>query len=111
MTWMYAGFIALVLALLALDLGVFHRQAHVVSAREALGWSSFWIALGVAFSGFIYAGYENHWMGLGLTPDQMTTAPAAVPGLGIVYNDGEDAAIKYITGKKKLGDLEPKKDK
>ena len=42
MIWMYAGFIALVLVLLALDLGVFHRQAHVVSVKEALGWSAFW---------------------------------------------------------------------
>ncbi len=54
MPWVYAGFIALVLLLLALDLGVFHRESHVISVREALGWSAFWIALGVAFVGFIY---------------------------------------------------------
>jgi len=48
MLWMYAGFIALVLLLLALDLGVFHRTAHVVHAREALAWSTFWIGLGPA---------------------------------------------------------------
>ena len=88
MIWMYAGFVALVLALLALDLGVFHRKAHVVSVKEALGWSAFWIALGLAFAGFIYAGYENHWLGLGLSPDRMTLAPQAVEGVGIVYNDG-----------------------
>ena len=98
MIWMYAGFIALVLVLLALDLGVFHRKAHVVSVKEALGWSAFWIGLGLAFAGFIYAGYENHWMGLGLTEDRMTTAPVPVEGLGLVYNRGGDAAIKYITG-------------
>lgn len=98
MLWMYTGFIVLVLVLLALDLGVFHRKAHVVSVREALGWSAFWIGLGLAFAGFIYAGYENHWMGLGLTPDQMTTAPQEVPGVGLVYNDGDDAMVKYITG-------------
>ncbi len=98
MFWMYAGFIALVLVLLALDLGVFHRKAHVVSVREALGWSAFWIGLGLAFSAFIYAGYENHWMGLGLTPDQMTTTPHELPGVGLVYNNGGDALVKYITG-------------
>ena len=98
MIWMYAGFIALVLVLLALDLGVFHRKAHVVSVKEALGWSAFWIGLGLGFAGFIYAGYENHWMGLGLTEDRMTTAPVPVEGLGLVYNRGGDAAIKYITG-------------
>jgi tellurite resistance protein TerC len=95
---MYAGFVALVLALLALDLGVFHRKAHVVSVREALGWSGFWIALGVAFSAFIYAGYEGHWLGLGLFPDMMTLAPQAVEGVGTVYNDGASATVKYLTG-------------
>ena len=98
MFWMYAGFIVLVLALLALDLGVFHRKAHVVSVKEALGWSAFWIALGLAFSGFIYLGYENHWLGLGLTPDMMTLRPVAVEGLGTVYNDGASALVKYVTG-------------
>jgi tellurite resistance protein TerC len=98
MLWMYVGFLALVLLLLALDLGVFHRTAHVVSVREALGWSAFWIGLGLAFTVFIYVGYERHWLGLGLTPDLMTVAPQTVEGVGLVYNDGTSAAIKYLTG-------------
>jgi tellurite resistance protein TerC len=97
MVWMYAGFVGLVLLLLALDLGVFHRKAHVIGVREALGWSAFWIALGLAFVGFIYAGYENHWMGLGLPPDRMAEA-RTVEGVGLVYNDGGSAAVKYLTG-------------
>ncbi len=97
MFWMYAGFVGLVLVLLALDLGVFHRKAHVVSVREALGWSAFWIALGVAFVGFVYLGYEGHWLGLGLTPDRMSVA-REMPGVGVVYNDGASAVIKYLTG-------------
>lgn len=63
MFWMYAGFVALVLVLLALDLGVFHCQARVVTMKEALGWSVFWIVLGLAFAVFVYFGYENHWLG------------------------------------------------
>jgi tellurite resistance protein TerC len=98
MIWMYAGFVLLVLGLLALDLGVFHRKAHVVSVREALGWSAFWIALGLAFAGFVYVGYENHWMGLGLTRDLMAGPPTDVPGVGLVYNDGWSATVKYVTG-------------
>ena len=98
MLWMYAGFIALILILLALDLGVFHRTAHVVSVREALGWSTFWIGLGLAFAVFIYFGYERHWLGLGLTPDLMTIAPHTLEGVGLVYNDGTSATVKYITG-------------
>jgi hypothetical protein len=42
MIWVWAGFILFVLLMLALDLGVFHRDAHVVSIREALGWSAVW---------------------------------------------------------------------
>jgi len=98
MIWMYGGFVALVLALLALDLGVFHRTAHVVSVREALGWSAFWITLGLAFGGLVYVGYENHWHGLGLTPDMMTASPRTVEGVGVVYNDGASALVKYVTG-------------
>jgi len=98
MFWMYAGFILLVLLLLALDLGVFHRHAHVISVREALGWSAFWIALGLTFSVFIYYGYRNHWMGLGLTPDIMAGPPQQIEGVGLVYNSGWEAMVKYITG-------------
>ena len=95
---MYAGFVGPVLGLLALDLGVFHRQAHVVSVKEALGWSGLWIGLGLAFTAFVYLGYEGHWMGLGLFPDVMAGPPAAVPGAGLVSNDGGGAAVKYVTG-------------
>ena len=44
MVYIWIGFIGLVLAMLALDLGVFHRKAHVVTVREALGWSAIWIS-------------------------------------------------------------------
>lgn len=98
MIWFYLGFVFLILVLLALDLGVFHRKAHVVSIKEALAWSGFWIALGLAFTVFIYIGYEHHWLGLGLTPDMMTISPQVVDGVGIVYNDGYSAAVKYVTG-------------
>ncbi|HSJ50338.1 MAG TPA: TerC family protein [Actinomycetota bacterium] len=47
--WAWAGFIVLILLLLALDLLVFHRTAHVVEFREAALYSAFWIALGLAF--------------------------------------------------------------
>lgn len=81
---MYAGFVLLVLALLALDLGVSQSKAHVVSVKEALGWSAFWIALGLAFSGLVWLGYGNHWLGLGLTSDMMTARTVAVEGLGTI---------------------------
>lgn len=97
MQWLYMGFVALILALLALDLGVFHRKAHVVSVREALGWSALWISLGLAFSVFVYFGYEYHWLGLGTSPDATAVASTAVGG-GRYYNDGGSAVLKYLTG-------------
>lgn len=51
----WIAFNAMVLALLALDLGVFNRKAHAVSVREALGWSAVWVTLAVAFGLWIGA--------------------------------------------------------
>ena len=48
-TWWWIAFNAMVLALLAIDLGVFNRKAHAVTVREALGWSAVWISLAVGF--------------------------------------------------------------
>jgi tellurite resistance protein TerC len=47
--WFYATFTGLVLAFLALDLGVFHRKAHVVGFREASAWTAVWAALALLF--------------------------------------------------------------
>jgi tellurite resistance protein TerC len=51
-------FNALVLGLLAADLGVFHRNAHVISTREAAAWSAVWIALALCFNAgvFVFSG-------------------------------------------------------
>jgi tellurite resistance protein TerC len=51
---LWAGFLTFVLGMLALDLGVFHRKAHVVGVREALGWSVVWVALALAFGAGIW---------------------------------------------------------
>jgi TerC family integral membrane protein len=80
---LYLGFIALVLGLLALDLGVFNRHAHVIRSREALAWSALWIGLGLAFAGLVYLGYDHHWLGLGTRGDQ---------------HDGASAVAAYLTG-------------
>jgi tellurite resistance protein TerC len=52
--WFYLGFTGFVLVLLALDLGVFHRQAHEVSFREAATWSVVWVALALSFNFLLY---------------------------------------------------------
>ncbi len=48
--WHWVGFISSVLILLGLDLGLFHRRAHVVRYREALAWTCVWVSLALAFA-------------------------------------------------------------
>ncbi len=53
--WMfYAGFMAFVLAMLAIDLGVFNRVAHVVSFKEATIWTIIWVTLALIFNFLFY---------------------------------------------------------
>jgi tellurite resistance protein TerC len=59
--WFYAGFTVLVVVLLALDLGVFHREAHVVSMREAAGWSAVWVSLALLFCAGFYLFMRWHF--------------------------------------------------
>lgn len=57
--WMWAGFIGFVLAMLALDLGVFHRQAHKVGVKEAGIWSLVWVGCALAFNKFLEQNYKD----------------------------------------------------
>jgi len=52
--WMWIGFNLFVLAMLALDLGVFHRKAHVVAFKESIAWTVVWVALALAFNAGIW---------------------------------------------------------
>ena len=52
--WLYATFTGAVLTLLALDLGVFHRDAHEVSVKEAAGWCAVWVTLALMFNVGLY---------------------------------------------------------
>jgi tellurite resistance protein TerC len=53
--WLYLGFGTFILGMLALDLGVFHHKSHVISIKEALGWSAVWIALALVFNLLLWA--------------------------------------------------------
>jgi len=66
--WWWVGFNALVLILLVVDLGIFHREAHEVKPKEAAIWSGVWITLALLFNLFIY------------------------------YEFGSQAATEYLTG-------------
>lgn len=59
--WLWVGFTVFVLVMLALDLGVFHRNAHEVKVKEALTWSAVWIGLALLFNAgvFFYSGTQK----------------------------------------------------
>ena len=84
----WAGFLAFVLLLLALDLGVFNKKAHAPSIKEALGFAAFTVALALGFAGFVYVAYQSHWQGLG----------TAVDAVDHQVNGGRLAAVKFLTG-------------
>ncbi len=56
--WLWVGFNAFILIMLALDLGVFHRKAHVVTIKESLTWTCVWVAMALIFNAGIL-----HYMG------------------------------------------------
>ena len=65
--WLWIGFNLFVLAMLALDLGVFHRKAHAVSGKEALTWSLVWISLALTFNAIIYFAWDRMMPGSSYT--------------------------------------------
>jgi tellurite resistance protein TerC len=71
---LFAGFSVFILAMLAIDLGVFHKKSHVVGLKEALTWSAVWIGLGLLFNlGLFFTGTPR-------TPD------------------GSQAGLEFLTG-------------
>jgi tellurite resistance protein TerC len=91
MTWAYVGFLALVCLFLALDLGVFHREAHVVEMREAVTWSAIWVGTAVAFAAAVFFFYDRHWLGLGINVPQLDGSTRPLVG-------GLEAAKLFLTG-------------
>ncbi|MCE9590514.1 MAG: (d)CMP kinase [Planctomycetes bacterium] len=82
--WLWLGFLALILVLLALDLGVFHRRNHVFTTREALTWTVIWVAISLLFNVAVYFLYEHHVFGIGQTVGHTMS--------------GHEAALKFFTG-------------
>jgi len=79
----WIGFFVIFIGVLALDLGVLHRESKEMSVRQALGWTVVWILVALSFSGLVYGVYEHHWFDWRVTPD----APR-----------GSEAALQFITG-------------
>ena len=84
--WLWIGFLAFVFTMLAIDLGVLHRKAHVIAVPEALAWTGVTAVLATLFTGLVYLIYERNWLGMGLGPD------------GAVTLNGSQAAFQFFTG-------------
>ena len=58
--WFYAGFTIFILMIIALDLGIFHKNPHEVSVKEATIWTSIWVGLALIFNYlfYLYAQYK-----------------------------------------------------
>lgn len=52
--YFWIGFVLFVAAMLAIDLGIFHRKTHTVTFKESLGWTIVWIGLAMVFSAIVY---------------------------------------------------------
>ena len=100
--WAYVAFIGLVVFFLALDLGVFHREAHEVSMKEAATWSVIWLSCGIAFAGFVYWAYDAKWLGLGDANTPRYNSSEAIAAGGAIITSGVvsgvDAAKQYLVG-------------
>lgn len=82
-TFVWIGFILLVLLLMAVDLGLFNKQAHTPTVKEALLSTFGWVSLALVFNGFIYYAYEHEWLGLGYFNGERV--------------DGGEAALQFLT--------------
>jgi tellurite resistance protein TerC len=87
--WFYLAFLAGVLVLLALDLGVFHREAHEVSFREAATWSIVWVSLALAFN------YGLYHFALWKFPQDPRLL--AIPGFDAAAA-AKETALEFLTG-------------
>lgn len=82
--WLWVGFIAFIVLVLILDLGVLNRKTRVISLYEALAWTVLWVSLALAFNVAVYFIYEYHWLGMGLMEGNAL--------------DGNQAALQFFTG-------------
>lgn len=80
---LWVGFLLFIGAFLALDLGVFHRTAHIVPPREALAWTAVWVTLAIVF-------------GIGVILDRgLTTGVAWFTGYVIEYSLSVDNVFVF----------------
>ncbi|MFM9996336.1 MAG: TerC/Alx family metal homeostasis membrane protein [Phycisphaerales bacterium] len=88
--WLWVGFGGLLLGLLAIDLGVLNRKAHVIGVREAMKQWAIWVGVALLFNVAVYFLYQNHVGGLGIAVPQVSKEVKDVGGM--------EAAQLFLTG-------------
>jgi tellurite resistance protein TerC len=89
----WAGFIGVILLLLAVDLLLLHRRAHIIGVREALITALCWVGVSLAFNIAVYFLYQHQVFGLGRPPDV-----AVGTALDLLPADGRQAALMFFNG-------------
>lgn len=89
--WLYAGFTVFVLAMLALDLGVFHRDAHEVSFKEASAWSVVWVVLALLFN-------VVFWFYASWRLPQVDPLTIQAAGFASAEVAARDLSLQFLTG-------------
>ncbi len=101
----FGGFLILILFVLFLDLGIFDKKSHVISFREALGWTALWIFMAIGFYVFLRIyGHLLHGIDSFENLSSITYKhghPISITGLSLeeaihVYN--KNLSLEYITG-------------
>ncbi|RYZ96736.1 MAG: hypothetical protein EOP11_23030, partial [Proteobacteria bacterium] len=87
--WFYGAFVLFVLLMLSLDLGVFNRHAHVISPKEAIGWSAFWISLALLFN---FGFYQFAWWKFSGNPELLALAGKSAEELA------RQVGLEFLTG-------------
>ena len=87
--WLYAGFTAAILVILAIDLGVLHRGARVVRFKEALGWTMLWVSLALVFNVGLYLFAASAFA----RDPRLTAIPGFEPGAA-----AWQTALEFLTG-------------
>jgi len=80
---LWAGFLGFIAAMLALDLGVFHRKAHAISLREAAAWSAVWIGLAALFAAGVFW-FGEYRMGMEFTTGYLIEKALSVDNIFVM---------------------------
>ena len=73
----WVAFLAFILSVVALDLGVFHRKTKPPTIRKVTGWTIVWISMALLFNFVVFILYENNYPWVSLATEHLSGSQAA----------------------------------